>query len=73
MYKIIKKINDVETYKMKVDSLVSRSEQYWYGNVYVKGLPSMKEINDKVNIDRIYSFDAFDSTGYSVHIEIEKE
>lgn len=73
MFLISKKVNDVETYRMKVDSLVSRSERYWYGNVYTKGLPSMKEINDKVNIDRFYSFDGFDSVGYAVSIEIEKE
>lgn len=73
MYKIIKKINDLEVYRMKVESLVSRSEQYWYGNVYVKGLPSMKEMNDKVNLDEHYSFETSDSMGYIIYIEIRKD
>lgn len=72
MYKIVKKVNGVEVYRMKVESLVSRSEQYWYDNVYTKGLPSMREINDSVNLNMFYSFDGLDSVGYSVSVEIEK-
>lgn len=73
MYKIVKKVNGVEVYKMKVESLVSRSERYWYNNVCTKGLPSIREINDKVNLDEKFSFETLDSVGYSVHIQIEKE
>ena len=73
MFLISMKVNDVETYRMKVESLVSRSECYWYGNVYTKGLPSIKEINDRVNFDKYYSFAGYDKMGYSVCIQIEKE
>lgn len=72
MYKIVKKVNGKEVYQVEVESLVSRSEYYWYGNVYTKGLPSIRELNDRVNLDRNYSFETSDSLGYIVHIEIQK-
>lgn len=73
MFLIVKEFNGKEVYRATVESLVNQTEQGWYANVYTKGLPSMKEINDSVNLNRFYSFEGFDNMGYAVSIKIEKE
>ena len=67
MFLIVKEFNGKEVYRATVESLVNQTEQGWYTNVYTKGLPSMKKINDKVNLDKHYLFEGFDNIGYSVY------
>lgn len=72
MYKVTKQINGEVVYSTKVTSLVAADEHHWYVGVYTQGLPSMRKINDKVNLNGKYSFVSGEDKMYNTFIEIEE-